>query len=234
MIGIHIPSILLKYLLSGRIALDYVVLTVIQYSFILFMLKKKAHGVLNNLLLFTSYLAYLSFAYSPDVFDAYFAASFGLCYAWVRGASKKWLIIYFMFSFLHSWLFVQQRVVSFIQNASKEDIVKAAEYSFCNMLTAFFSEFCYIFFKVYVQEIIREKWLTLKKKIADQNNALQKSNERLTKVIEERETFILSFSHETRNPLNGLLGNLHILSDMNLSEDAKRVVNKAQVCSKIL
>ena len=234
MFSIHIPIIILKYLLSGYLALDYLVVASIPYVFILFMLKKKAKNVVYGFFLFNSFMIYFNFANSRDIFDAFFAPLFGLCHAWARGISKKWLIIYSIFTFFHTWLVVQHKVVLFVQNASKEEIIRHVQFSFSNMLTTFVAVFSYIFFKVYVQEIIREKWLNLKKKIADQNEALQKTNEQLTKVIEERETFILSFSHETRNPLNGLLGNLHILSDMKLPEDAQKIVNKAQVCSKIL
>ena len=234
MITIHIPSVLSKYLLSGYFALDYLGLVVIQYTVVLSLLKLKAHNALYGFFLLNSFMIYIKFANSKDVLDAFFAPLFGLCHAWARGISKKWLMLYFSFAFLHSWLIVQQKVVLFVQNSSKDEIVRHIQLSFGNMLTTFVAVFSYIFFKVYVQEIIREKWLNLKKKIADQNEALQKTNEQLTKVIEERETFILSFSHETRNPLNGLLGNLHILSDMKLPEDAQKIVNKTQVCSKIL
>ena len=225
---------LIKIMLSGFLIPEIMVMSIIHYAVSIFILKRKAHSCLYGFFLISAFLAYIAFATSKTVFDAFFAPFLGLGTLWLRGASKKWLIIYFLFSFLTSWLFVQQKVVFFVMNAPREEIVKMVQSSFINMLCGLTAISCDTFFMVYVQEIIREKWFNMKKKIADQNEALQKSNEQLTKVIEERETFILSFSHETRNPLNGLLGNLHILSDMELPENVKKVVNKAQVCSKIL
>ena len=231
----HIPSNILRFMFGALLYPKHYVMLVVNYILILFLLKWKAHNILYSLLIFTAFTGgYLYFANSPDALDAYYAPFFGLCYAWSRGASKKILIIYFVVAFFHSWLVVQDKVMLFMQNATREELMKAVHTSYINMLASFFSAFSFLIFKEYLQDNIREKWVKMKKKIADQNEALQKTNEQLEAALEERETFILSFSHETRNPLNGLLGNLHILSDMKLPEEARKIVNKIHVSSKIL
>ena len=231
----HIPAVILRFLFSSYLTPKHYIMLLVNYILIILLLKWRAHNLLYALLMFTTFTGgYMYFATSPDELDAYFAPFFGLCYAWSRGASKKILIIYFVVAFFHSWLVVQDKVMLFMQNATREELMKAVHNSYINMLACFFSAFSFLIFKEYLQDKIREKWVKMKKKIADQNEALQKTNEQLTAALDERETFILSFSHETRNPLNGLLGNLHILSDMKLSEEARKIVNKIHVSSKIL
>ena len=78
------------------------------------------------------------------------------------------------------------------------------------------------------------KWAALKKKTSEQNEALKISNEKLQEALNSREEFILSFSHEMRNSLNGLVGNLQVLADMELPLNARQVANKVFTCTKIL
>jgi len=57
----------------------------------------------------------------------------------------------------------------------------------------------------------------------------------LEHALEQQKTFILSFSHELRNPINSLLGNLQLaLQSEALSAKAKEMLNTAKVCGEIL
>ena len=57
----------------------------------------------------------------------------------------------------------------------------------------------------------------------------------LEKALDQQKTFILSFSHELRNPINSLLGNLQlVLQGEVLSIKAAEMIGIAKVCGEIL
>jgi len=57
----------------------------------------------------------------------------------------------------------------------------------------------------------------------------------LENALEQQKTFIFSFSHELRNPINSLLGNLQlVLQGEELSAKASQMINVAKVCGEIL
>jgi len=57
----------------------------------------------------------------------------------------------------------------------------------------------------------------------------------LENALEQQKTFIFSFSHELRNPINSLLGNLQlVLQGETLSGKAAEMIGVAKVCGEIL
>jgi len=52
--------------------------------------------------------------------------------------------------------------------------------------------------------------------------------------LEQQKTFVFSFSHELRNPLNSLLGNLQLAMMSVLPKDSKETVRTAQMCAELL
>jgi len=64
---------------------------------------------------------------------------------------------------------------------------------------------------------------------------LLKAKKTTESTLEQQKTFILSFSHELRNPINSLLGNLQlVLQGEALSQKARDMINIAKVCGDIL
>ncbi len=53
-------------------------------------------------------------------------------------------------------------------------------------------------------------------------------------ALAQFKTFILSLSHELRNPINSLLGNLGLLITEEMSFSAKEMVNTSKVCAELL
>ena len=53
-------------------------------------------------------------------------------------------------------------------------------------------------------------------------------------ILEQHKTFIFSFSHELRNPLNSLLGNLQLALLSNLPPDTRDMIKTAKICSELL
>ena len=76
--------------------------------------------------------------------------------------------------------------------------------------------------------------LQLNKKLEEANKKLTTTNEDLKLALEEKENFILRFSHEIRNPLNSLLGNIDLLSETVQEEKSIDMLHDAKVCGEIL
>lgn len=53
-------------------------------------------------------------------------------------------------------------------------------------------------------------------------------------MIENKETFIWTFSHELKNALNGLLGNLSIASERNVNPEIRDFLDNAKVCGMMI
>lgn len=60
------------------------------------------------------------------------------------------------------------------------------------------------------------------------------ANRSLKNTLQEKENLILQFSHEIRNPLNSLLGNVNLLSDMVKVPKHKQMLKDSKVCGEIL
>jgi len=63
---------------------------------------------------------------------------------------------------------------------------------------------------------------------------LQKTNSELKAALEERESFILSFSHEVRNPLNSVLGNVELAYEETRDLKIKEKLKNSKVCGDML
>jgi len=53
-------------------------------------------------------------------------------------------------------------------------------------------------------------------------------------ALEQQKTFLYSFSHEMRNPMNSLLGNLDLVLLTNLPNKTREMVNTAKICGMLL
>ena len=72
-----------------------------------------------------------------------------------------------------------------------------------------------------------------KKRDADEVGLLKLNND-LKIALQEKENYILRFSHEIRNPLNSLLGNIDLLTETNQDPKSKIMLCDAKVCGEIL
>ena len=53
-------------------------------------------------------------------------------------------------------------------------------------------------------------------------------------ALERQKTFVFSFSHELRNPLNSLLGNLQLILMSTILPQTREMVKTSQICAEIL
>ena len=79
-----------------------------------------------------------------------------------------------------------------------------------------------------------EKLLSLNNELEGTNQKLFQTNKELQDALQEKENFILRFSHEIRNPLNSLLGNVDLCQEFAENEESRQMLREAKVSGEIL
>lgn len=70
--------------------------------------------------------------------------------------------------------------------------------------------------------------------LSNTNKQLQESKQKAEQARAQLEIFIQTFSHELRNPLNSLLGNIQMTLQEKLSPKALEMIESAKICGDIL
>ena len=70
--------------------------------------------------------------------------------------------------------------------------------------------------------------------VQELNSKFEKVNTELKQLLDDKDNFILLFSHETRNPLNILLGNLTLLLDEVEAPQMKTKLARCKFCADLL
>ena len=60
------------------------------------------------------------------------------------------------------------------------------------------------------------------------------AHKKTEELLDQQKTFIFSFSHELRNPLNSLLGNLQLILMSTISDQTRTMVKTSQICAEVL
>lgn len=205
------------------------------YGITVLCLYFRAYKMFTAIMIIGTVLVQISYWLSVDRGIALFTPFFFLIFSGTFIPSKTFLVAGFAFVFTVSCFIIKARLINFLRTAPQEEIVVCFEKSFTTMLVVISMSFCNLLIGRLIQENVYQKLHSLKTTVANQNHELQQMNQNLTKALEGRESFILSFSHETRNPLNGIIGNLHLLAETDLtSKKAKEYLQKANICAKIL
>jgi len=63
---------------------------------------------------------------------------------------------------------------------------------------------------------------------------LSKATKKAEEALDQQKTFVYSFSHEMRNPMNSLLGNLDLALMGEIAPDVREMINTAKVCGVLL
>ena len=83
-------------------------------------------------------------------------------------------------------------------------------------------------------DAIMKETKTALSQVKELNEKTEKLNSELKGMLDDKDNFIFLFSHETRNPLNILLGNLTLLLDEVDSPQIKSRVEKCKFCADLL
>ena len=125
-------------------------------------------------------------------------------------------------------------IVSTIKEMSEEELTKSVRgmvlfafmVAILNIVTMklFYSQFSSLLRKVN----------KLTENISKVNNQLNDQNLKLQSNLEMKDVFIYTFSHELKNALNGLLGNLSLAYDTAKAPQVIQFLSSAKVCGEVL
>ena len=90
------------------------------------------------------------------------------------------------------------------------------------------------YLKMKTQKLTESKLLQLNTELEEANRKLQNANKELQEALQEKENFILRFSHEIRNPLNSLLGNIELCNEQATDNELEQMLKDAKVSGEIL
>ena len=148
--------------------------------------------------------------------------------------SSIMMFIYFLIHAVAMYLKGLDSILNVVKNQSPEELadnVKMATY-----YTLVITGIGIIMAKVHISYMsgLFRKINALKDSLTQANVNLNTQNTKLQDSLEMKEVFIYTFSHELKNALNGLLGNLNLAYDAAKNSPAMNFLSSARVCGEVL
>lgn len=200
---------------------------------IFFLLYKKSYQMLGSVVFLAVNILFFSIG-TKDPLAAGATSYAGLIILYGLVSSKIHLTLFFVISLIFMQLYCHPLSLDAAEHATREELAKIISMHAATTFRFYMASFVILISQLHFSGKITAKLRSLQQIITAQNKKLIEINETLKKTLEAQETFILSFSHETRNPLNGLLGNLELINEKVNESECKTLLHKAQVCAKIL
>lgn len=228
-------KISIHYYMPFTAALLYIFLTSFIYSPPEFDLLNFGFNVLNVLVCFRVanstrwiyYLLHISFAsvvslamvtrYKENVFS-YLGFAFIFPQFALIGSSN--LLIYIIFVLTQIFVF-QYKLKAYILEGLRMNELDPFLQSFLSL-----GVILYLFFMLSYGTAIHA--------LRTQTLELEKHMKSSTEASERQKLYLLGFSHELRNPINSLLGNLQLSLLEKISEEARNTLQTAKLCGDIL
>ena len=143
-------------------------------------------------------------------------------------------VLHFVCSFILNTYYIEPVVIKFIAEKTKAEITG-------NFVTAVTMNSWQVYLTAIILLLLRRYNDSLINQVDDlkmdlvaANERLLQQNKELEKALETKEMFIMSFSHELKNALNGLLGNLHLMSKITIDPRTTQLLHSAYACGEIL
>ena len=132
------------------------------------------------------------------------------------------------------YFFGMERIIKIIQGMTPEEIasIARANFYFC-IFGAWINLVTMQRFYAHVSNLLR-KVSVLWENISKVNKQLNDQNSKLQNHLEMKDVFIYTFSHELKNALNGLLGNLYLAYDIAKEPQLVEFLTSAKVCGEVL
>ena len=132
------------------------------------------------------------------------------------------------------YFYGMEKITQKIQSMTPEELADAAKGAFflC-VLAAWINLASMLRFYSHVSNLLR-KLSGLWDNISKNNEKLNEQNLKLQNNLEMKDIFIYTFSHELKNALNGLLGNLTLAYDTAKDTQLAQFLSSAKVCGEVL
>ena len=135
-----------------------------------------------------------------------------------------------LFFYFYGLDFMMAKIKGMSPEELAEDAKFAVGYSVGSAVT---NMVCMRLFNSQFLSLLR-KVNTLKDDLSKANNQLNDQNLKLQNNLELKDVFIYTFSHELKNALNGLLGNLFLACDTAKDHRVIQFLTSAKVCGEVL
>ena len=127
-----------------------------------------------------------------------------------------------------------ERIIKIIHSMTPEEIARVARANFYYCILGVWINLIIMQrFYAHVSNLLR-KIGALWDNISKVNSQLNDQNVKLQSHLEMKDVFIYTFSHELKNALNGLLGNLYLAYDVAKDPQLIQFLSSAKVCGEVL
>ena len=196
--------------------------------------KLKSEKILTGVLFGVLVIMPFSYYKSPKSMVAFISILGNSNNVFFVTQSSIMVFIHFLIHAVAMYLKGLDSILSVVKNQSPEELaenVKMATY-----YTLVITGVNIISMKVHISYTsgLFRKINALKDSLTQANTNLNAQNTKLQDSLEMKEVFIYTFSHELKNALNGLLGNLTLGYDAAKNSPAMRFLSSAKVCGEVL
>ena len=139
----------------------------------------------------------------------------------------SWILCFFFYSKTHD---LEKKPLIFADVTFTIQLFVSILVSYCITAMSIFDRKI----EIETREQYESKLLSLNQDLEAMNDKLQSTNKQLQEALEEKENFVLRFSHEIRNPLNSLLGNVELCYECAQRAELKTMLKEAKISGEIL
>ena len=196
--------------------------------------RTKSYNTLKSLLLVFMVMTPTRFPTSSLMLMTPLAIFMSSVQILVQTQSEKFAWLHMAIQVVGFYFYGMDRISATIRGMSIEEFVESARTS---MVVAFvWGIMTLLCMKMLLKQFssLVKKVNALKDNISKANNLLNEQNLKLQNNLEMKDIFIYTFSHELKNALNGLLGNLHLAYDSARVPLVSQHLSSAKVCGEIL
>ena len=220
------------YILISRQAIPTIGLLLI--SAVLFGFRTRSYFVIRLLFFVLMMLSPLRYISSPLVLLTPIILFQTAVQILVQTHSHRLVWLHLAIQSIGFYFYGVDQIAATIKGLSHEELAESVR---TVVLLTFFSValsvFCMKIFYSQFSSLLR-KVSTLTESLSKANNQLNDQNLKLQSNLEMKDVFIYTFSHELKNALNGLLGNLTLAYDFAKNTQAIQHLTSAKVCGEIL
>lgn len=193
-----------------------------------------AYTVLNGIIFFVAMVIPTLYPSTPLVLVTPSSIVYTNIQLLIQAQSDKLMILHWILQALGFYFYGMERMVDQIKRMSLDELVESAKIAmFYTFLLSFINLICMRLFYSQFSSLLR-KVNTLTDNLSKVNNQLNDQNLKLQGNLEMKDVFIYTFSHELKNALNGLLGNLGLAYDTAKNPQVLQYLTSAKVCGEIL
>ena len=148
--------------------------------------------------------------------------------------SELYTLAHLVIQTLFMYFYGVEEITQRIKSLTPEEIAKLAQAAVYLCLLGCWAGLVMMQrFYAHVSNLLR-KIKALSDDISKVNNQLNDQNAKLQNNLEMKDVFIYTFSHELKNALNGLLGNLYLAYDIAKDPQTIQFLSSAKVCGEVL